>query len=301
MNRRQFAGNLGMAFGTLAIGAWTQKSWGITNTPSAHPVVEQLRQIEAKSGGRLGVAIFDSHSGQTYAYRGGERFPMCSTFKLLASAFVLKRVDQGKEQLTRRIRYQKADLVPYSPVTEHHTGAGGMTVAELCEAAITQSDNTAANLLLHSFGGPAQLTAYMRLSGDKMTRLDRIEPHLNEAAPGDPRDTTTPSAMVSSLREILLGGNLSGTSRQQLTDWLLANKTGDKRLRALLPSGWRVADKTGTGDQGTANDIGMLLSPDGAPLLVASYLTGAPGPAAARDAVHAQVGRLAASLITQQS
>lgn len=301
MNRRQFAGNLGMAFGTLAIGAWTQKSWGITKLPAAHAVVEQLRQIEAKSGGRLGVAIFDSHSGQTYAYRGDERFPMCSTFKLLASAFVLKRVDQGKEQLTRRIRYQKTDLVPYSPVTEQHTGAGGMTVAELCEAAITQSDNTAANLLLHSFGGPAQLTAYMRASGDKMTRLDRIEPHLNEAAPGDPRDTTTPAAMVSSLREILLGGNLSSTSRQQLTDWLLANKTGDKRLRALLPSGWRVADKTGTGDQGTANDIGMLLSPDGTPLLVASYLTGAPGPAAARDAVHAQVGRLAASLVTVHS
>lgn len=301
MNRRQFAGNLGMTFGTLAIGGYAQKSWGIAANPAAAAIVEQLRQIEARSGGRLGVAIFDSQSGQTYAYRGGERFSMCSTFKLLASALVLKRVDQGKEQLGRRIRYQKADLVPYSPVTEQHTGAGGMTVGELCEATITQSDNTAANLLLHSFGGPAQLTAYMRASGDKMTRLDRIEPQLNESAPGDPRDTTTPGAMVSSLREILLGKNLSTSGREQLTDWLLANKTGDKRLRALLPAGWRVADKTGTGDKGTANDIGMLLPPGRPPLLVASYLTTAPGTAAARDAVHAQVGRLAASLLAPAS
>ncbi|MEO6921223.1 MAG: class A beta-lactamase [Collimonas sp.] len=298
MNRRQFAGNLGMAFGALAFGTYTQKSWGIASNPAAAAMIAQLRQIESKTGGRLGVAIIDSRTGQTYAYRGDERFPMCSTFKLLASALVLKRVDQGKEQLARRIRYKAGDLVPYSPTTEHHTGGDGMSVGELCEAAITLSDNTAANLLLHSFGGPAQLTAYLGASGDKMTRLDRIEPHLNEAAPGDPRDTTTPNAMVQSLRGILLGNNLSASSRQQLTDWLLANKTGDKRLRALLPAGWRVADKTGTGDQGTANDIGMLLPPGGAPLLVASYLTGAVNATPAeRDAVHAEVGRLAASLV----
>lgn len=298
MNRRQFAGNIGMAFGALILGSHTQKSWGIAASPATAPIAGQLRQLEVKSGGRLGVAIFDTHTGQAYAYRGDERFPMCSTFKLLAAALVLKRVDQGKEQLTRRVRYKVADLVSYSPATEHHTGDSGMTMAELCEAAITLSDNTAANLLLRSFGGPAQLTAYVRSAGDKMTRLDRIEPDLNQAIPGDPRDTTTPNAMVSSLREILLGKNLSASSRQQLTDWLLANKTGDKRLRALLPAGWRVADKTGTGDHGTANDIGMLLPPGRAPLLVASYLTeSSASSAVARDAVHAEVGRLVASMV----
>ncbi|WP_211455107.1 class A beta-lactamase [Collimonas antrihumi] len=306
MKRRQFAGNLGAALGALVLSSHTQKSWAFVGNAAkaasgSDPVTLQLREIEAKSGGRLGVAILDTHNGQAHAYRGDERFPMCSTFKLLAAGLTLKRVDQGQEQLARRIRYEAADLVPYSPATEKHTGAGGMSVAELCEAAITLSDNTAANLLLHSFGGPSHLTAYVRSLDDKVTRLDRIEPELNEATPGDPRDTTSPNAMLSTVRQLVLGTALSADSRKQLTNWLLANTTGDKRLRALLPIGWRVADKTGSGVHGTTNDIGILFPPDRAPLVVTAYLTETKAPAAIRDAALAEVGRLAASLVSGKS
>lgn len=300
MKRRQFAGSVGAALGALVLSSYTQKSWALSGADAkavSDPIARKLREIEARSGCRLGVAILDTHDGQAHAYRGDERFPMCSTFKLLAAGLILKRVDQDQEQLTRRIRYEAADLVPYSPATEKHTGASGMSVAELCEAAITLSDNTAANLLLHSFGGPSHLTAYMRSLGDKVTRLDRIEPELNEATPGDPRDTTSPNAMLSTIRQLVLGTALSAGSRKQLTDWLLANTTGDKRLRALLPAGWRVADKTGSGAHGTSNDIGILLPPDRAPLVVTAYLTGSKAPAATRDAALAEVGRVAASLV----
>lgn len=305
MKRRQFAGKLGAALSALVLSGYTQKSWASAgNTAQAasnsDPIARKLREIEVRSGGRLGVAIVDTHDGQAHAYRGDEPFPMCSTFKLLAAGLTLKRVDQGHEQLMRRIRYDAADLVPYSPTTEKHTGAGGMSVAELCEAAVTLSDNTAANLLLHRFGGPSQLTAYMRSLGDKVTRLDRIEPELNQATPGDPRDTTSPNAMLSTMRQLVLGTALSVESRKQLTNWLLANTTGDKRLRALLPVGWRVADKTGSGAHGTTNDIGILFPPDRAPLVVTAYLTGTKAPAVTRDAALAEVGRLAASLVDRK-
>nr|6TY6_A Chain A, Beta lactamase (GNCA4-2) [synthetic construct]6TY6_B Chain B, Beta lactamase (GNCA4-2) [synthetic construct]6TY6_C Chain C, Beta lactamase (GNCA4-2) [synthetic construct] len=252
---------------------------------------EQLAELEKRSGGRLGVAVLDTATGRRFGYRGDERFPMCSTFKALLAAAVLARVDQGKENLDRRITYGKEDLVDYSPVTEKHVG-DGMTVAELCEAAITYSDNTAANLLLEALGGPAALTAFLRSIGDNVTRLDRWEPELNTAAPGDPRDTTTPAAMAATLRTLLLGDVLSPASRQQLVDWLIANKTGDKRLRAGLPADDRVGDKTGTGEHGTTNDIAVVWPPNRAPIFLAVYLTESQVDADARDAVIAEVARL---------
>ena len=167
------------------------------------------------------------------AHRGDERFAMTSTFKFVAAAFVLARVDRGEESLTRRIVYARDYLVTYSPVTEKRAGGGGMAVGEICEAAVTLSDNTAGNLLLDSFGGPAGLTAYMRSLGDGVSRLDRRETALNEAAPGDPRDTTSPAAMAEVLRRTVLGTALSASSREQLTAWLVGSRTGDKRLRAM--------------------------------------------------------------------
>jgi beta-lactamase class A len=166
-----------------------------------------------------------------------------------------------------------------------------MTVAELCEAAMTLSDNTAGNLLLASIGGPQGLTAFVRSLGDDVTRLDRIETELNEAAPDDPRDTTSPDAMASDLRALALGNVLSTKSRAQLIGWLAANMTGGKRLRAGLPAGWRVGDKTGTGEQGTANDVAVIWPPDRAPFVITAYLTGAAAPAERQDAVMAAVGR----------
>ena len=228
------------------------------------------------------------------AHRGDERFPLCSTFKFLAAAFVLARVDRKEESLTRRIVYARDYLVPYSPVTEKHVGGDGLTVGEICEAAVTLSDNTAGNLLLDSFGGPVGLTAYMRSLDDGITRLDRREPALNEAKPGDPRDTATPVTMLEALRKTVLGTALSTASREQLTAWLVANKTGEKRLRAGVPKGWRVGDKTGAGERNATNDIAVIWPPGRAPIVVTAYYVEARATDGERSAVLADVGRLAA-------
>ncbi|RXT54725.1 class A beta-lactamase [Bosea sp. Tri-44] len=258
-------------------------------------VREALFALDRRHGGRLGVAILDSGSGRVIAHRGQERFAMCSTFKFVAAAFVLARVDRGEESLDRRVSYTKTDLVTYSPVTEKHVDTG-LTVAELCDAAVTLSDNAAGNLLLDSFGGPKGLTSYMRSLGDDSSRLDRRELELNEATPGDPRDTTTPVAMAQILRQTVLGAALSPASRHQLTAWLVANKTGDKRLRAGVPKGWRVGDRTGTGSNNATNDIGVIWPPGRAPLIVTAYYAESRGSLPEREAVLAEVGRLATSL-----
>lgn len=255
-----------------------------------------LGGLERRYGGRLGVAILDSAGDNLVAHRGDERFAMTSTFKFVAAAFVLARVDRGEESLARRIVYAREDLVTYSPVTEKHAGDGGLTVGEVCDAAVTLSDNTAGNLLLDSFGGPAGLTAYARSLGDDVTRLDRRETALNEAAPGDPRDTTTPAAMLGVLRQTVLGTALSAPSRAQLAAWLVANKTGDERLRAGVPRGWRVGDRTGSGGNNATNDIAVIWPPGRAPIVVAAYYAEARASAAERNAVLAEVGRLAASI-----
>lgn len=259
------------------------------------PLAGRFAAIERAGGGRLGVAVFDSGTGHRTAWRGGERFPMCSTFKLLAAALVLRRVERGAERLDRLVRYGARDLVTYSPITEKHV-ADGMTVGALCEAAIALSDNTAGNLLLGSFGGPRALTAFARALGDPVTRLDRTETSLNTAIPGDPRDTTSPDAMLGDMRRLLLGDALSAASRAQLIAWLEGNKTGGGRLRAGLPSGWGIGDKTGAGAHGTTNDIAILRPPDRPPILVAAYLTEGPEGPEKRDAMLAEVGRAVASL-----
>ena len=259
----------------------------------ADDVVSTLADLERRHGGRLGVAALDTASGREAGHRAGERFPLTSTFKFLATALVLARVDRGDERLDRRVVISAQDLVAYSPVTKDHVGPAGMSMAAICEAAVTLSDNTAGNLLLASFGGPAQLTAYARSLGDGLTRLDRIETELNEATPGDPRDTTTPAAMLGDMQRILVGDALSAGSRQHLTGWLLASRTGAKRLRAGLPYNWRVGDKTGGGGNGTANDIAVAWPPGRAPILVTVYFTGSTIAEEARNAVIAEAGRLA--------
>ena len=254
----------------------------------------QLADIEQASGGRLGVCILDTGSGLRAGHREDERFPMCSTFKFLAAAAVLARVDQGREQLDRRIVFGRRDMIPHAPATEKRIGEPGMTMAELCDAAVTLSDNPAANLMLASFGGPAGLTRFVRSLGDAKTRLDRNEPALNESLPGDPRDTTTPAAMLGDMHKILLGDALSPASRARIQQWLDDNKTGDKRLRAGVPKDWVVGDKTGSGSRGSANDIAILRPPRRAPILVTAYLTGTEASAEARDATLASVSAVVA-------
>ncbi|MCP3722618.1 class A beta-lactamase [Paraburkholderia sp. CNPSo 3272] len=268
-----------------------------TDATPAGAADKQLAAIEAQAGGRLGVAMLDTANPHVRGWRMHERFPMCSTFKVLLASAVLTRKDHGEEDLARKVVYSPAQVVSYSPVSGPRAGGEGMTVAELCEAALTRSDNTAANLLLDSIGGPAAITAFARSIGDPVTRLDRNETTLNEAIPGDPRDTTTPAAMLANLRELLLGERLSAASREQLIAWLVANKTGDARLRAGLPNDWRVGDKTGTGDHGTANDVAIVWPTGRAPILVTTYLTGATHASSAqRDSAIAQVGVWVAGL-----
>jgi len=259
----------------------------------ADDAVSSLRELERRNGGRLGVAMLDTAGGRRVAYRGDERFPMCSTFKFLAAALMLARVDRGEESLARRIVFAEGDLVPYSPATREHVGAGGMTVDAICAAAVTLSDNTAGNLMLASFGGPAGLTAFAHALGDTVTRLDRIETALNEGTPGDPRDTTSPLAMLATMQKLVAGDVLSAASRERLIGWLVANKTGDKRLRAGVPAAWRIGDKTGTGGNGSANDIAVAWPPAGDPVFITAYYTGATISDEARSAVIADAGRIA--------
>lgn len=282
---------------TLCAAAWAAGNWlGAARAARAEgafrpDLADRFAHIEEASGGRLGIGLLDTGSGAHAAHRGDERFPLCSTFKLLAAGAVLARVDRGEDSLDRRLRYEPREVVPYSPLSGPRAGGEGMTIAELCEAAVTVSDNTAANLLLGTMGGPAGLTARIRVFGDETSRLDRTEPDLNEAAPGDPRDTTTPLAMAETLRRLVLADALSPASRALLTAWLVGCRTGDARLRAGLPKDWRIGDKTGSGENDTANDVAVIWPPRRAPLVLTVYLTGAKTSPEARSATIASVAR----------
>ncbi|BDG08288.1 class A beta-lactamase [Anaeromyxobacter paludicola] len=250
--------------------------------------------------GRLGVAAIDTGSGRRLEYRSGERFPMCSTFKVLLAGAVLQRVDRGEERLGRRIAFTPEDVLDHAPVVRAHAGEGALPVEAHCAASIEVSDNSAANLLLNALGGPPALTDFARSLDDRVTRLDRTEPELNTALPGDPRDTTSPAAMVDDLRRLLLAGRLSPGSARRLERWMTASVTGSKRLRAGMPGSWSIADKTGTGARGTSNDVALLRPPGRAPIAVAVYLTGSDAPADDRDAVIAEVGRIIVEVFTSE-
>ncbi len=255
---------------------------------------KRLAEIEARQGGRLGAFVLDTGTSASIAHRADERFPMCSTFKLLAAGAALKRVGEGVEHLDRTIAYGPGDLLDYAPVAKAHAAEGAMTLADLCAAAIDWSDNTAANLVLQAIGGPPGFTQFARSLGDTVTRLDRNEPSLNEATPGDPRDTTSPRAMAEDMQKVLLGDVLSDASRRQLQTWLIGDKVGDKRLRAGLPSSWRIGDKTGSGEHGSANTIAIIWPPERAPIIATVYYTESSAPMDARNAIHKEIGGLIA-------
>lgn len=254
----------------------------------------QIAAIEARVGGRIGVAALDTGSGKRLDYRADERFPMCSTFKFLAAAAVLKRVDEKQEQLDRFVSYDAKDILEYAPVTKAHLKQGGMTLDALCAAAIEQSDNTAGNLLLDAVGGSAGVTNFARSLGDQVTRLDRREPDLNSAIPGDDRDTTTPGSMLVDMVRIFTGDVLSRSSRRQLEDWLQKNKTGATMIRAGVPTDWIIGDKTGRGANGATNDIAIIRPPDRAPVLLAIYSVGSTATANDRAAAIAEAAKIVA-------
>ena len=285
MKRRTFNLGLMSAAGSL--------TWPATRPAAAKALAADgdWSALEAAAGGRLGLAILDDSDGHLVGHRLDERFPMCSTFKWLAGAAILSRVDQGRLSLDKRLRFGPEDLVTWSPVTERRTGGDGMSLAELCEAAITVSDNTAGNLILDTLGGPGAVTDFARSLGDTVTRLDRREPDLNEARPGDPRDTTSPRAMTTLLRNAVLGETLAPSSRDRLRTWLEATSTNGKRLRADLPPGWRMGSKTGTGARGTTNDVGIFWPPGRAPVIASVYLTDSQADEQARNGAIAAVAR----------
>lgn len=296
LTRRSLA-TLGLAIVAGGLADWRHLAMAAESGLAGLPNI--FAKAEADSGGRLGVAVLDSSTGRVTGHRENERFPMCSTFKVLAAAAVLSRVDAGKERLTRRVRIEPSDLLSYAPVTRQHVGAD-MSVAELCEAALTLSDNTAANLLLAGLGGPAAVTRYARGLGDSVTRLDRTEPELNTAGPGDVRDTTTPLAMARDLAALATGTALSGASRELLTGWLVGCTTGYAKLRAGLPKAWRVGDKTGSGAHGTSNDIAVVWPLGRAPLIITAYLTQTDQPEDKRNATFAAIGRAVAAAFEQR-
>lgn len=262
---------------------------------SLQDIEKRLKELEARSGGRLGVAILNTATGQMVGSRLDERFALCSTFKSLAVAFVLARVDRGEERLDRRITFTEGDLVIPFKATKPHVGPEGMTIEALCEAAITVSDSTAANLLLASFGGPPALTAYLLSLGDPVTRLDHRELDLNIVKPGEIHDTTSPRAMAGTLRRLLVGDALSATSRAKLTNWMVeARDAATQRLRVGLPEGWRIANKPGTWEKISTNDVGVIWPPHRDPIVVAAYLGEAPGSTTIQEGVLADVARIVA-------
>jgi beta-lactamase class A len=249
-----------------------------------------LARIERSSGGRLGVAIHDMEDGFRCAWRGGERFAMCSTFKLLLAAAILHGAQLGRLDLDQRLPIRADQIVPYSPITEGHVG-GSLTALALCEAAVTISDNSAANLLIALLGGVEGVNAFARRLGDRTTRLDRIEPMLNDAIPGEVRDTTTPDAMLKTMQAILTGAPLGSVGRARLIGWMVASSTGLNRLRRGIPADWRAGDKTGTGGNGSTNDLAILWPPRRRPILIAAYLAESGATSDARNAVHQAVAR----------
>jgi len=256
-----------------------------------------LATLEKNSGGRLGVTALDTANGTLIRYRADERFPFCSTSKVMVAAAILQRSTRQTGLMRKRIHYAKSDLVHYSPISEKHV-ADGMTVAELCAAAIQYSDNSSANLLMKILVGPPAVTAFARSIGDKEFRLDRWETELNSAIPGDRRDTTTPAAMANSLRSLMLGDILAIPQRKQLQDWLRGNTTGANRIRAGVPADWQVGDKTGTGDYGTANDIAVLWPPARKPIVLTIYHTQLQTDAKPRDDVIAAATRIVVAALS---
>jgi beta-lactamase class A len=256
--------------------------------------------IERQHGARLGVFACNVATGRTVGYRAGERFPMCSVSKTMIVAAVLRDLDHDGEVLARRVRYSGKDVADsgYAPITGRPENlAGGMTVADLCGAAIAYSDNAAANLLLRELGGPTVITRFCRSIGDGTTRLDRWEPALNSAEPWRVTDTTSPRAIGQTFVRLVLGDALVPVDRERLTWWLLANTTSGARFRAGLPADWNLADKTGTGAFGTTNDVGIAWTPDATPIVLAVLSTQHDADAPADEPLTAEVAALLAAAL----
>lgn len=249
----------------------------------------EARRIETQLHARLGVALLDADGQTLWSQRGDERFALNSTFKAFACAAMLDRAGRGELDRNAQVLVQEP-LPAHSPVTERHLGQT-LSLDALCQASMACSDNGAANLVLRALGGPAGLTAFWRQHGDQISRLDRWEPALNEAAPGDVRDTTTPLAAARGVWALALGDGLAGPARRTWLDWLAGNQLSGSLLRAGMPADWRVADRSGAGGHGARSIVAVVWPPRHPPLTLAVYLTGTTAELAVRDAAIAGLGR----------
>ncbi len=261
------------------------------STPERATLDRQLAALEQQHQGRIGVALYHPGTGLSYGYRAEERFPFASTFKALLAAAVLQRSEFDPQWLQQVVHYRAEDLLSYAPITRPHL-ARGMSREALAIASVQYSDNTAANLLLEALGGLSEFNRFVAALGDQKFRLDRQEPDLNSALPGDDRDTTTPAAMAKTLSRLTLGNGLAAPQQARFNAWLKGNTTGDAAIRAGVPTGWLVGDKTGGGGYGTTNDIAVLWPTQGAPMVLALYFTQSTPDAKPQQAVLAEATRL---------
>ncbi len=290
VGRRDVAKWLGLTFAGWPVGLLAQEGG---------PLLARADDVASRLNARLGLMVLDHDTGGNFERNADSLFPITSTFKAFAAAAVLSRVDAGKEDLSRRIRFAADEIVTYSPVTQPRVGGEGMTLAEICEAACSTSDNTAGNLMLQALDGPLGFTSFMRSIGDGVSRLDRIETALNEGTPGDARDTTSPRAAASSLSKLLFGDPLSLASRDILKRWMLGNRVAGNLLRSGLPSDWSIADRSGAGGHGSRSIIAAIWPPQRKPVVVAIYMTETTSSMEDRNAAISQLGAALATLVSR--
>ena len=264
-------------------------------------LLTEVERIEEQLDARVGFAAYDLETGQRWEYHADQLFAMSSTFKTLACAALLKRVDEGSEQLERRVKISASDVVTYSPVTEAYADNREISLFELCQATMTTSDNTAANMILQAMGGPQAVTAFVRELGDSVTRLDRWETELNESAPHDERDTSTPNAMVSNLEKLVVGNALSPQSKNQLREWLVNNEVADGLFRSQMPNEWVIGDRTGAGGFGSRSITAVIWPPEREPTIVAFYITATDASFEERNSAIAELGSVIREVVETNS
>ncbi|WP_219863097.1 class A beta-lactamase [Vreelandella piezotolerans] len=264
------------------------------------PITAELARIEQALDARIGFAAHNLATGQRWEVNADERFAMSSTFKTLACGALLEQVDEGQLALETEVSFEESDLVTYSPVTEQYAGHQPMTLFELCDATMTTSDNTAANLVLQALGGPEAVTAFARSMDDPITRLDRYETELNEATPGDERDTTTPNAMLATLEKLVLGDVLADDSRQQLEAWMKGNAVADGLFRAAMPFDWVIADRTGAGGYGSRSITAIIWPPEQPPTVAVFYITDTEASFEERNAAIASLGEVVQATLADE-
>lgn len=269
-------------------------------TPDFESVKTEISQIESEISAQIGVAVYDQQEEKLWSYKGTNRFPVTSTFKTLACAKLLNDAEEEKLKLSDSVIVESNMLQEYSPVTKDFLGKR-ITLSESCAATMHTSDNTAANIVLEAIGGPSELTKFIRSVGDEVSRLDRLEPELNEAKPGDIRDTTSPVAIAETINELLYGKTLSKSSQLQLKDWMINNQVSGNLLRSVLPADWKIADRSGAGGYGSRSITAVVWSESHAPKIISIYIADTNASFQQRNDAIVKIGKVIFNNYTSQT